>query len=57
MTNPTINSFGATSNDRNGHEGAERRLEDHEARYQALIEHVPVATYAQLVERADSAVH
>jgi diguanylate cyclase (GGDEF)-like protein/PAS domain S-box-containing protein len=40
-----------------GHEGIERQLEDPEARYRALIEHVPAVTYVQVVDRADSAVH
>ncbi len=40
-----------------GHEVIERRLEDPEARYRALIEHVPAVTYVQVVDRADPAVH
>src|ERR671915_169582 len=52
----TTNRIGAASNG-DGPDGFERSSEDVEARYRALVEHVPVVTYAQVVDRADSTVH
>ena len=56
MSDHTINNL-ETAHDRDGREGIERRLDDPEARYRALIEHVPAVTYAQVVDRGDPIVH
>jgi diguanylate cyclase (GGDEF)-like protein/PAS domain S-box-containing protein len=52
----TTTRFGAAPNG-DGGDGIERSVEDFEARYRALVEHVPVVTYAQVVDRADPTVH
>src|SRR3712207_1743872 len=52
----TTPRLGAVSNG-DGRDGLEGSFEDFDARYRALVEHVPVVTYAQVVDRADSTVH
>jgi diguanylate cyclase (GGDEF)-like protein/PAS domain S-box-containing protein len=56
MADTITNNFGAAY-DGDGRDGIERRLEDPEARYRALIEHVPAVTYAQVVDRGEPIVH
>ncbi len=56
MSRRAINHSGTTS-DGGGRKRAKKRLGGPEARYRALIEHVPLVTYIETVDRASSPVY